>query len=180
MNKRLIKSFVAGGLLAGVAVLLAGCGSCKPGKAGAIGRYSIEVALDESLKNSSVIVDLVGVNPTSLPRWEAYDMAKYWKEGDPMRRDADKVVLNFVSGQSFTNTLPATDSHWDRWKMTGATHVLVLADLPGAQASRPGSQDARRLILPLDECSWPSKTKTLKVLVQRSGMVVLTPSRQTQ
>jgi hypothetical protein len=104
-------------------------------------------------------------------------MGKYWKEGDPMRRDADKVVLNFVSGQSLTNSLTATNTQWDKWKATGVTHVLVLADLPGAQVSRSGSQDARRLILPLDECTWLSTTKTLKVLVQPSGMVVLTPMR---
>lgn len=178
MNDRWMRSALSAGLLVLAAVLLDGCGSCKPGKPGPIGRYTIEVALDESLKSSSVLVDLVGVNPSSLPRWEAYDMGKYWREGDPMRRDADKIVLNFVSGQSLTNSLPATDSHWDKWKATGVTDVLVLADLPGVQSSRPGSQDARRLILPLDQCSWPSKTRTLKVLVQRSGMVVLTPMRQ--
>ncbi len=157
--------------------LVSGCGSCKPGKPGPIGRYNIEVALDDSLKTSSVLVDLVGVNPSTLSRWEAYDMGKYWREGDPMRRDADKVVLNFVSGQALTNSLPATSPQWDKWKSTGVTHIMVLADLPGAQASRPGNQDARRLSISLDECNWPSKTKNLKVLVQRSGMVVLTPMR---
>jgi len=30
-------------------------------------------------------------------RWEAYDMGKYWKEGDAMRRDADKIVLELCS-----------------------------------------------------------------------------------
>jgi hypothetical protein len=156
---------------------LTGCGSCKPGKAGPIGRYTIQVDLDESLKNSSVLVDLVGVNPSSLPRWEAYDMGKYWREGDPLRRDADKVVLNFVSGQALTNSLPASSGEWDKWKATGATQVLVLADLPGVQSSGPGAQDPRRQIVPLDECNWPAGTKTIKVLVQRSGIVVLTPTR---
>jgi hypothetical protein len=177
MNDRSLKVLAGGGVMVLLAAFLTGCGSCKPGKAGPIGRYTIEVALDDALKNSSVIVDLVGVNPSNLPRWEAYDMGKYWKEGDPMRRDADKVVLNFVSGQSLTNSLAATNTQWDKWKATGVTHVLVLADLPGAQVSRSGSQDARRLILPLDECTWLSSTKTLKVLVQPSGMVVLTPMR---
>ena len=167
-------------MLVVLAAILSGCGSCKPGKPGPIGRYAIEVVLDESLKSSSVIVDLVGVNPTSLPRWEAYEMSKYWKEGDAMRRDADKVVMNFVSGQSLSNSLPANDPQWDKWKAKGVTHVLVLADLPGAQASRPGSQDARRLVLSLDQCSWPSGTKALKVLVQGSGIVVATPTRASK
>jgi hypothetical protein len=168
---------MAAGMLGVTAAILTGCGTCKPGQPGPIGRYTIAVSLDESLKTSSVIVDLVGVNPSGLPRWEGYDMAKYWSANDPMRRDADKVVLNFVSGQTLTNSLPARDSQWDKWRAKGVTHVLVLADLPGSPASKPGAEDARRQILALDECTWPSKTTTLKVLVQRSGIVVLTPGR---
>ncbi len=177
MKNQLIRPLIGGGVLVLLAAVVAGCGSCKPGKAGPIGRYSIDVSLDDSLKTASVIVDLVGVNPASMPRWEAYDMGKYWKEGDAMRRDADKVTLNFVSGQSLSNAMAKTDAQWDKWAGKGVTQVLVLADLPGAQVSRPGSQDARRLILPLDQCSWADNTTALKVLVQRSGMVVLTPMR---
>ena len=169
--------FVVGGLAVLLATMLAGCGSCKPGKPGPIGRYAIEVDLDQSLKTGSVLVDLVGANPSTLPRWEAYDMGKYWKQGDPMRRDANKVVLNFVSGQALSNSVAKTDPQWDKWKAEGVTHVLVLADLPGAQTSRPGNQDARRQILPLDQCNWVDNPKTLKVLVQRSGIVVLTAAR---
>ncbi len=177
MKNRVIKLFAAGVFSLFLAAVLSGCSTCKPGKPGPMGQYTIEVTLDDSLKTSSVIVDLVGVNPSSLPRWEAYDMGKYWKEGDVMRRDADKVVLNFVSGQTLAKSMPNTDPQWEKWKAKGVTHVMVLADLPGTQVSRPGAQDARRQILPLDECSWPSKTTTLKVLVQRSGIVVLTPTR---
>jgi hypothetical protein len=171
---------MAAGMIGVLAAISTGCSSCKPGTPGPIGRYTIGVSLDESLKTGSVIVDLVGVNPSSLPRWEAYDMGKYWSANDPMRRDADKVVLNFVSGQTLTNNLPASDPQWDKWRAKGVTHVLVLADLPGAPASKPGTEDARRQILPLDQCTWPSKTTTLKVLVQRSGIVVLTPVRSAK
>ena len=171
-----LKPFALAGFIA-LLTVLTGCGTCKPGKPGPIGKYAIEVGLDESLKTSSVIVDLVGVNPSSLPRWESYDMAKYWKEGDPMRRDADKKTLNFVSGQNLNQTLALTDAQWAKWKAQGVTHVLVLADLPGTHASQPGNRDARRQILSLDQCAWPNKTSTLKVLVQRSGTMVLTPAR---
>src|SRR5438105_9508899 len=180
MNKRVSRRLMAAGMLGVLAAILTGCDTCKPGKPGPVGRYTIDVNLDESLKTSSVIVDLVGVNPSSLPRWEAYDMGKYWSAGDPMRRDADKVVLNFVSGQTLTNSLPATDPQWDKWRGKGVTHVLVLADLPGTQTSKPGTQDARRQILPLDRCTWPNKTTLLKVLVQRSGIVVVTPARSAK
>ena len=177
MKNRVIESILMGGMVAGLMAGGIGCGSCKPGRPGPVGRYSVEVSLDESLKSSSVIVDLVGVNPANLPRWEAYDMGNYWKEGDAMRHDADKVVLNFVSGQALSKSMAATDAQWDKWKAQGVTHVLVLADLPGPQASRAGSQDARRQILSLDRCSWPNKTTIRNVLVQRSGIQVLTPVR---
>jgi hypothetical protein len=180
MKNRHVTRLVAGGMVVVLMTLLTGCSSCKPGKLGPAGKYTIEVSLDESLKSSSVLVDLVGVNPSGLPRWEAYDMGKYWREGDALRHDADKVVLNFVSGQTLTNSLSITNSHWDVWKNQGVSHVLVLADLPGSQTSRPGNQDARRQILPLGKCYWPSGTKTVKVLVQRSGIKVLTPVRFPQ
>jgi hypothetical protein len=180
MKHWVIKSWVAGSMAGLLAAALVGCSSCKPGKPGPVGRYTLDVALDESLKTSSVIVDLVGVNPSNLPRWEAYDMGKYWKEGDPMRRDADKVVLNFLSGEAVSKSLAVTDAQWNKWKAQGVTHVLVLADLPGPQSSRAGNQDARRQILPLDQCSWPDKTSHLKILVQRSGIQVQTPPRVVQ
>jgi hypothetical protein len=177
MSHRLVKLMVVGGFTSLLVLFVSGCTLCRAGKPGPLGRYTIEVSLDESLKSSSVIVDLVGVNPSNLPRWEAYDMAKYWREGDVMRRDGDKVVLNFVSGQAMTQTLPVKDPKWNEWKSRGVSHVLVLADLPGTIASRPGNQDARRQILSLDKCNWPGGTKELKLLVQRSGIVVLTPLR---
>jgi hypothetical protein len=180
MKNRFIKPFFAGGFMLVLATVLAGCATCKPGKPGPIGKYTIEVSLDESLRTSSVIVDLVGVNPSSLPRWEAYDMGKYWKEGDPTRQDADKVVLNFVSGQALSQSMTLADAQWAQWQSKGVTHVLVLADLPGAQTARPGNQDARRQILSLDKCNWPDNTDKLKILVQRSGMVVVTPARALQ
>jgi NAD(P)-dependent dehydrogenase (short-subunit alcohol dehydrogenase family) len=89
-------------------------------------------------------------------------------------------LVNNVGLAYQTDFDAVTDAQWDKWKAKGVTHVLVLADLPGAQVSKPGSQDARRLILPLDECTWAAGTKALKVQVQRSGMVVLTPMRPTK
>jgi hypothetical protein len=177
MKNWVTKSIVAGGLAVVVGVGLVGCATCKPGHPETFGRYNLEVALDESLKSSSVVVDLVGVNSSNLPRWEAYDMGKYWKDGDPMRQDADKVVLNFVSGQALSKSLATTDAQWDKWKSKGVLRVLVLADLPGTQTSRAGNQDARRQIISLDPCSWPDKTTNLKVLVQRSGIQILTSPR---
>lgn len=178
MKNRAFTSLFVASVLIGCAVLFSGCSSCKPGKPGPIAKYNVQVVLDDSLKSSSVVVDLVGVNAANLPRWERYDMGKYFSPKDPMRADALKKTMNFISGKSLTNTLAVTDPQWDTWKARGATHLVVLADLPSVGlTSQQGNEDARRQVLPLDECSWPNKTKTLSVLIQRSGIVTVTPLR---
>src|SRR6478672_13098985 len=157
---------------------LNGCSSCKPGKPGPVGKYNVEVTLDESLKSSSILVDIVGVNSSTLPRYQAYPMENYWKSNDPLRHDAPKYVMNFVSGKSLTNSLAVTDPQWEKWKALGVTHLMIFADLPPAGlVAGQGNADPRRQVLPLDECNWPSKTKTLSVVVQRSGIIAVTPTR---
>ena len=166
-------------LLTGVVIFFAGCSSCKPGKPGPIAQYNIQATLAPALKDSSMVVDLVGVNPASLPSWEAYSMTKYWQSGDAKRADAtDKFTIDFVSGKSLTNTLSITNAVWNKWMARGVAYVVVIANLPGAPSpDKPGSQDARRQILSLDECAWAKGTTTLNLLVQQSGIEVLTPTR---
>lgn len=176
----LIRLFVFPVAVGTLAVSLSGCSSCKPGKPGKPKPYHITVNLDQSLQQGSVVVDLIAVSPTGLARWENYSLNKYWKEGDPMRNDADKVTLSFVSGPTLTNALGRLDPKWSRWMAQGATHLVVLADLPGGRVDKPGTADERRQIVPLDECHWPKKTTNLLVQVQRSGINVLTPPRPTK
>lgn len=180
MKNHLLKSLIAACLFSVCGLLLSGCSSCKPGKPGPVGKYNVEVVLDDSLKSSSVVVDLVGVGVGNLPRWQSYDMNQYWSPRDPLRADAQKITMNFISGKSLTNSLPATDPVWNKWQSRGATHLVVLADLPSVGLRAQGNEDARRLVLPLDQCSWPNKTKTLSVLVQRSGIVSVTPMRYSK
>jgi len=172
------------GFVAGVAVLWSGCETCKPGKPGPIGKYNIGITLDQSLKDSQdMLVDLIGVNPASRPSWEAYDMGSYWKPGDPKRRDAlDKVTFDLGAGKTLTNTLSLSDPHWSNWLARGSSHVMVLANtpVPASEGSKPGNQDRRRQILPLDRCHWPKGTTTLNLLVQQSGIEILTPPRPTK
>ncbi len=172
------RGFASIALISVLAVCLSGCASCKPGVPGKPQAYEVKVNLDPSLLQKSVVVDLVGVNSLGLPNWENYSMSDYFgKAGNAMRHDADKVTLSFVSGNSLTNSLARTDPKWTSWLAKGATHLLVLADLPGAHADKPGNQDARRQILPLGRCEWPNKTKTLIVQVHQSGLEILTPNR---
>ncbi len=154
---------------------LTGCQSCKPGKPGPITFFPIQVALAPSLQGKSVTVDLVGVSEPNRPRWEAYSMTKYWKDGDPMRANAVKKTFNFTSGSALSGKLESSDPICGQWKAQSATCVFVLVDLPGAQTDQPGSLDARRQILPLDKCYWIlankelNGVKELKVVVTESG-----------
>jgi hypothetical protein len=174
------KQLFLGVAVAGLALMISGC-ACKPGKPGKVGRYDIQVGLDDALKQASVLVDLVGVNQNSLDRWSGYSMTQYWKGDDPsqMRAGAvkDRVTLSFRPGGPLSQTLAATNTIWKHWAEASVTHVLVLADLPGAPADRPGAEDPRRQILPLDQCYWIKKTKSLDVRVKLSGIDVLTSPR---
>ena len=49
--------------------------------------------------------------------------------------------------------------------------------LARAAPHRLDGAEPDRQILALDQCTWPDKTTELKVLVQRSGIVVITPVR---
>ena len=177
MKSSSLAGYISMALLVGaMGFFSSGCSSCKPGKPGKPKAYHVTVNLDESLRQGSVLVDLVPANPASLARWEAYSMSKYWKEGDVMRTDAEKVTLSFISGKT-VNELGKLDPRWSKWLAQGVTHLVVLADLPGARVDKPGTQDERRQILALDQCYWPNKTTNLIVQVQRSGLSVQTPPR---
>src|SRR5262245_49481707 len=77
--------------------LLAGCSSCKPGKgAGKPKVYTLKVAPAESLKDSSVEVDVIGIHPSDLERYKTYSIKKYFRAGDLLRQDASKITARFV------------------------------------------------------------------------------------
>ena len=161
-------------VLAGLALFVAGCNTCKPGKSKPPVAYQIDVNLDPALKGKSVLVDVVGVNPVNLTRLDSYSMTQYWKPNDSMRNDVSKITFDFISGQSLSQSLRKNDPKWKNWLDRGATHVVVLADLPG-QTDKP--QDSRRLTLSLDPCAWPDKTTNLVVQVKPSGVYLETAPR---
>ena len=122
-------------------------------------------------------MDLVGANAGTLPRWESYSMSKYWQSSGPMRSGAEKLVFDFSSGKPTTQSLAITNALWALWKAKGVSHLFVLADLSGGPTDKPGVADARRQILALGKCTWPSGTKKLMVVVKQSGLEIETPLR---
>jgi len=156
-----------------VALLLAGCATVpKPSP------YNIQIKLDPALAGTSLQVDLIGANETSdLPKWQSYSVSEYWQPGNAFRRDARKVTIAFGRGQPTTHTLASTDKQWAEWLRTGALHLVVIADLPGTVSDQVGNADPRRLILPLDRAAWGSKVNTIEIVVQESGLRLMTPRR---
>ncbi len=168
------------GLVVATAALVAGCSSCSPGKSpGDPLSYNIAVSPGGSLSDKSARVDIVGLNPSDLPKWQSYSLKKYFNPGDLLRQDAVKVTAEFLPGQQKVFQLSKTDPIWDRWLKAGVQNLVVLADLPGAfEEGKIGSQDPRRQLVPLCKCYWPDKTTALNVEVLASGVKLVTLPRE--
>ena len=168
----------------GLAVLaicgFTGCSSCKPGgPPGPALAYNIKVSPGDSLKDSSVVVDLVGISQSELPKWQTYSVKDYFKPGDPVRQDAAKFTTEFVPGKQSPSLLKQKDPLWDKWMKSGAQYLVIIADLPGVyKEGKLGSQDPRRQLIPLCKCYWPDKTVDLEVRVQAGGVSLVNAPRE--
>ncbi len=167
------------GLMASAA-FLAGCGTCKPGKSpGPPLAYNIKISPGDSLRDSSLEVDLIGIHPSDLERYRTYSVKKYFKPGDPLRADASKFTVKFVPGQQNVATLPKNHTLWSAWMKAGVQYIVVLADIPGvADEGKPGTQDPRRQLIPICECYWPNKTQELEIKVQAGGVNLTNTPRE--
>lgn len=160
--------------------IFAGCSSCKPGgPAGQPLSYNFKINPGDSLKDSSVIVDVVGINQSEMAKWQTYSVKDYFKPGDPFRQDAVKFSTEFVPGKQSVVVLKKTDPIWDKWTKGGAQYLVVIADLPGVfKEGKLGSQDPRRQLVPTCKCYWPDNTMDLEVKVQAGGVSLVTAPRQ--
>ena len=105
-------------------------------------------------------------------------MTEYWGSADALRASARKVTFEFSAPDAPQGISPK-DAIWKDWLGTGATEVLVLADIPnlGRRDDKPGDADARRRSLPLDPKKWAKKTKELRVVLKRGGLEVVSQQR---
>ena len=127
MKKLLMtRRFALGLTMAAAAALISGCATCKPGSTPKLEYFPITVILDDSLKDSSMQVDLVGVNGASLPRLNGYSMTQYWKDGDATRKDADKVTFSFLDGKIGPFTID--DSETKDHEVIRGSKAIVLPD----------------------------------------------------
>jgi hypothetical protein len=180
-NARLQSVFLALTVLATLG-FVAGCSSCKPGKdPGPATKYNIKVLPGDSLKDSSLTVDIIGVRQSELQLLQNYSLKKYWKPDDPVRKDLSKVSVPFLPGNQTPFVLGKTNVIWQKWVASGVQYVVVIADLPGIyEEGKAGSQDPRRQLIPICKCYWPSSAKELDVEVRAGGVRVVTIPREGQ
>ncbi len=123
---------------------------------------------------ASIEVDFIGVSPSEKPYWmNDVKPDDYWKPNDSVRQGAKKLTTNFQSGSTFL--LTKKSPIWNDWLNTGATELMIMADLPGSYDNGP--YDRRRLFLPLNTKQWNSKHSTLEIEIQNEFIRVLTPQR---
>ena len=143
-----------------------------------MGQYDVVVSLDQSLIRAdktfpTMEVDLVGVNADAGgDRLSHYSMSDYFTPGDTMRAGASRMTMVFRSNEkATTQTLKHDDKIWKTWKDSGVMQLYVLAFLPGVHKDADGSDDARRLIIPLDKRRWD--ISKLQLNIKASGVRLL-------
>jgi hypothetical protein len=171
---------VRAALYALVAVAAVGC-ACK----GEMKRFNVQVTLDDpqmSTRTAPVEVDLVGASEIEAESLTNKSMTEYWNPQDPTQASLSKVHVELDRNRR-TYTLQVKDKIWDTWKKQGVMKLFVLTSYPVNATDRPGNDDPRRRVIPLD-CAWwdegsniPPK-KTISVSVNpRGGLKVLTPPK---
>jgi hypothetical protein len=178
---RLIKATLAA-IGIGMAAMGIGCSS-TPG----MSRHDVTVSLAPELTApgaplTSVRVDVVAVNSTEASRWENASMSEYWSKPDSLRNSGERYEMAFAPGNTGPKTLKASDPIWNRWGAPNPAQksgmmLLILADLPGAHQDMMGSQDDRRVVLPLDSNRWDGETP-IHITVQQTRLRCDTPPKE--
>lgn len=139
-----------------------------------VGRYNVVLSPADSIAESFVEVDLIGVNEPNLADYENYPIAKYWSPGNSMRASADKVTVRLSGGS--TPPLSMNNGAWDRWIANGARYLVVIANLPGGAST--GASDPRRKVIPLEKKKWKKlKDDTIRIEIRDGMIAVLTAPR---
>jgi len=149
-----------------IAVAVTMFGGCTKSRMRA---FDVVVSLSPELENSTVRVDLVGVNSTEKSRWDA--PKRYWEPGGRQRSSAKNLhmvhEMHFGSGLETTQRLPRNDQVWVKWKNSDVMWLYIVADLPASSADRgPGA-------VSLDNKIWDRESNTIHVSIQADGVYIM-------
>jgi hypothetical protein len=165
---------IKAGLVVGAAGLLTGCGSPR------LGRYDLVVTPDASLREGQTLpplkVDVVGVKPTDVTKWQAYSVDVYFSGSDDFRNGfaSSGKQLSFDAAADKPQTISAKDPIWETWDKAGVRKVFVLAN---ARTMRPPQVgvDARKAEIPMTTDRWD--VSKIDIVIRASGVDVTTPMK---
>ena len=143
-------------------LLAVGLSACKSGPQA----YDIEVSLDRNSfppgNVAPMYVDLVLVTEPEMKRdgWSGFSIDEYLEENTARGKLRKQFFatgkahrLAFDESNPGPHKFQCDDLLWEKRLGQGATSLVIIADLPGI-TPKPGEEDPRRLVLPLDYARW--------------------------
>jgi len=127
-------------------------------------RYNIQIVMDKQLADTSVTVDIIGVNPNVAEMLSAKSVTDYFNVGDTTRTSVDKYSLRFSQDSPAVQDLSSKNPIWETWMQQGSTELIIMANLLGDFQDQPGAADTRREVLPLSCKRWGTDTIQIRVL----------------
>lgn len=138
--------------------------------------YNINVGYDPSTVESfrvfpSVEVDVVEANDALTKQLEQVDIDDYFDPDNTLRTAMRKRTFCFSEEDNADKKLLKDNPVWKTWlKKRGATHVVLLVNLPRDGAKGP---DMRKLVLPLTSDRWEGDD--IDVSIIPAGFLLQTP-----
>lgn len=170
-----------------VAVLggLSGCASKKRDA------YNVKLTMDVETFRSratgelpSIDVDVFAANASEEGVLKTLQVREYFDTNNPYRESVQAFSSRFTNQDHAPKKLSKRSKFWDSWKRKGARTLYIIANLPEKPGENPELVQTRSVLaLPLDRKAWPNgfftpRTRTLKILIQPSGLVSETTQRR--
>jgi len=168
------------------ALVVPGCASKNKRDA-----YNVRLSMDVDNFRSpatgelpSIDVDVIAANASEEGVLKALNTREYFDANNPYRASVNAFRARFTNQDHGPKKLSRRGTYWDNWKRKGARTLYIIANLPERPGENPDLVQTRSVLaLPLDRKAWPNgffrpRTRTLKILIQPSGLVSETTQRR--
>lgn len=170
------------------AVVIGGLTGCTSKKRDA---FNVRLTMDvENFRSRttgelpSIDVDVFAANASEEGVLKTLKVREYFDTNNAYRDSVEAYSTRFTNQDHEPKKLSRRSRYWDDWKRKGARTLYVIANLPEKPGENPELVQTRSVLaLPLDRKSWPNgfftpRTRTLKILIQPSGLVSETTQRR--